>query len=139
MFRKLKEEVLNLPQKTISDRYITIPNGQEYTLSAVKEKIVSYAQERSEYYTKNFKKYQEMYNTAIVEFEKTLTSSEVAGLKQCQTKVKRIKRIGTYSPEAKELTPVLVDGSTSNKKITHRCGERWSDHLSPPIWLYPLK
>lgn len=36
MFRKLKEEALNLPQKTISDRYITIPNGQEYTLSAVK-------------------------------------------------------------------------------------------------------
>lgn len=44
-----------------------------------------------------------MYNTAIAEFEKTLTSSEVAGFKQYQTKVKRIKR-GTYSPEAKELT-----------------------------------
>lgn len=48
-----------------------------------------------------------MYNTAIAEFEKTLTSSEVAGLKQCQTKVKRVKRICTYSPEAKELIPEI--------------------------------
>jgi len=65
MFRKMKSEVLKLPDKNFFDIKIKIPNGNDYTLENVKKRVQSFVIEREMYYKKNFVKYQKDFDEAI--------------------------------------------------------------------------
>ena len=65
MYRKMKSEVLHLPEKHSYDIKIKIPDGNQYTLENVKEKVRLFVEEREKYYKNNFKKYEQDFNDAI--------------------------------------------------------------------------
>lgn len=57
MYRKTKEEVLDLPPKHESDILVKIANGDRYTLDNVKKLVVEFTVERRAFYKENYKKY----------------------------------------------------------------------------------
>jgi SNF2 family DNA or RNA helicase len=65
MYRKMKSEVLNLPEKHSYDIKIKISDGNEYTLENVKEKVRLFIEEREKFYKINFEKYNQDFNEAI--------------------------------------------------------------------------
>lgn len=70
MYRKLKDEVLDLPVKHEIKRFVKIPNSQQYTIDSVKEQVKEYIEERTQYHRKNKQKYDEMFDN-IIEYLKT--------------------------------------------------------------------
>lgn len=72
MYRKTKEEVLDLPPKHESDILVKIANGDRYTLDNVKKLVVEFTSERRAFYKENYKKYMETYEKCLHVFEKTL-------------------------------------------------------------------
>ena len=58
MFRKLKEEVLQLPDKIENDLLIKLPDGNKYTVPQVQKACKVYAEERTKYYKQNYDKYE---------------------------------------------------------------------------------
>lgn len=65
MHRKTKLEVLHLPEKTFHEINIKIPNGDKFTAENVKEIIVKFINERTEYYKSNYSKYENDFNECI--------------------------------------------------------------------------
>lgn len=65
MYRKLKSEVLDLPEKFEINRKIKIPNGNKYTLDNVKILIRNFVEERQQFYRKNKKLYDDMFDEVI--------------------------------------------------------------------------
>jgi len=65
MHRKLKKEVLNLPDKTEIEIKLTIPGGDQYTSSKVKEQVVSYIKEREEFYKREKVQYVQDFHDVI--------------------------------------------------------------------------
>ena len=65
MYRKVKEDVLDLPKKTEYTIKIKIPDGDKYTLDEVKKKAVVYAKERMEYHKKNMRSYIDTFNRIL--------------------------------------------------------------------------
>lgn len=76
MYRKLKEEILTLPEKHEIELRLTIPNGDYYTLDNVKILVQDFTKERTEYYKKHYKEYEKVYYDCLKEFEKTLIDKE---------------------------------------------------------------
>lgn len=78
MHRKTKGEVLKLPAKTHHEIKIKIPNGYEYTEEYVKKKVLSFIDERKEYYRKNFKQFEKDYYECIdyLKYDKKLSKDE---------------------------------------------------------------
>lgn len=58
MHRKTKVEVESLPKKTRKDIKIKVPNGNDYTLDNVKNKIQKFIKEREIFYKKNKLEYE---------------------------------------------------------------------------------
>lgn len=71
MFRRLKAEVLNLPEKHEEELKIKINTGKEYTLESVKTKIVAYSAERREYYSKHYPEYEKTFFECLNYYEHT--------------------------------------------------------------------
>lgn len=65
MYRKMKSEVLNLPDKNTQEIKIKIPNANEYTLEEVKNKIIKYAHERREFHKKSMSLYEKEFNECL--------------------------------------------------------------------------
>lgn len=65
MHRKMKQEVLSLPNKINKTIKIKIPNGDKYTLEYVKDQVQKYIKERQDYYTKGYKEYQKDFNECL--------------------------------------------------------------------------
>jgi hypothetical protein len=62
---------------------VTIPNAVEYTLDAIKEKMVKFVKDRVAYYEKNMKNFEKTYEDILKYFESTLPKkSLVAHLSQ---------------------------------------------------------
>jgi len=55
---------------------VSIPNGKEYTLEAVRREMQDYIGTRLKHYKDNFKTYETHYNSALKEFEKTIGRSK---------------------------------------------------------------
>ena len=74
-FRVEKSEVVdNKPtSRTIK---VKIPNGNDYTLEAVRREMSTFITTRLKHYKDNFKKYESVYNEGISEFNKTLETKE---------------------------------------------------------------
>lgn len=61
---------------TTKELKVKIPNGKDYTVEAVRGRMMEFINERMEYYKKNYKSYEETYLDALKKFESQLTTSE---------------------------------------------------------------
>lgn len=92
MFRKLKEEVLQLPDKIENDLLIKIPDGKKYTVPEVQKACKAYAAERTEYYKQNYDKYEKAFLDILDYYEKNLLPpEEKKAFEQYQRDLKYIK------------------------------------------------
>ena len=76
MFRKLKEEVLQLPDKIENDLLIKLPDGNKYTVPQVQKACKVYAEERTKYYKQNYDKYEKAFLDILDYYEKNLLPEE---------------------------------------------------------------
>lgn len=65
MYRKVKEDVLDLPKKTEYTIKIKIPDGDKYTLDEVKKKASVYAKERAQYHREHMRDYIDTFNRIL--------------------------------------------------------------------------
>ena len=75
LYRATKKEEVVPPPITITIP-VKIPNGEEYTLSALSKKMVTYTREREAYYATRRKADNEYYYGILDTYEKTLRSKE---------------------------------------------------------------
>ena len=59
-----------------SELKVKIPNGQYYTVDAVRQRMMDFINERMEYYKKNYKTYEDVYLGILKVFEANLKTSE---------------------------------------------------------------
>lgn len=76
MYRKLKEDVLDLPQKFESELKIKIPDGDKYTLTAVRDDLVQYRNDRNSFYKKEYNNYEKEFFTILDYFENNLLEQQ---------------------------------------------------------------
>lgn len=76
MYRKLREEVLVLPEKHEEELRIKIPNGDYYTLDNVKKLVDEFTKERTKFYSAKYKEFEQVYKDCLKEFETTLVTRE---------------------------------------------------------------
>ena len=65
MYRKLKEEVLQLPEKHEITLKVKTPHANKYTLDNVKLEVISFIQQRKEYHSKHKKEYETMFQEVL--------------------------------------------------------------------------
>lgn len=65
MHRKLKSEVLKLPEKTEKEVKIKISNGDKYTLKEVKKQVLEFIKNREEFYKKNKGDFEKDFNECL--------------------------------------------------------------------------
>jgi len=58
------------------NRMIKIPDGEKYTLKAVREEMRAFVEERAEEYSTNMRKYERQYETILKTYSKRLVTSE---------------------------------------------------------------
>ena len=76
MHRKLKEEVLELPQKYENDLKLSVPGGEAYTLDAVKVALTKYYDSRYEFYKKDYEKYEQQFFDVLKYVEDNILQPE---------------------------------------------------------------
>ena len=94
MLRKLKEDVLELPKKIESELKIKIKDGDEYTLTNVRNKLSEYRNQRTAYYDREYKRYEKEYFDILDYFENNCIYSD-AELKVFKQYMKDAKYIHT--------------------------------------------
>lgn len=65
MYRKLKTEVVSLPEKYESVVKIKIPNGSDYTAATIKKEVAEFIQVRMKYHTDRMESYKRDFYTVI--------------------------------------------------------------------------
>lgn len=75
MYRKLKTEVLDLPEKFEINRKIKIPDGNKYTLDNVKILVKNFIEKRQQFYSKNKEEYDRMFDEVIDYLDHTKLSN----------------------------------------------------------------
>lgn len=65
MYRKIKEDVLSLPEKIEKLIKISIPGGEKYTLENVKDGAKKFAEERMTFHKKEMPRYEKMFDEVI--------------------------------------------------------------------------
>lgn len=90
-FRVEKADVVdNKPsEKSIS---VKLPNGADYTLSAISTAMSEFIAQRMDYYKKNYATYENTYETCLAHFEETATSEQRTQLKEYRRQVKIVKQ-----------------------------------------------
>jgi len=96
-----------MSDKPVEDtKKVKIPNGQRYTLEAIRTLMVSFIKERFEYYTKNRPVYQQIYDDAMIAHRRDLrTQQDHEAFKKYQANVAMFQKYGfdprTMSDESK--------------------------------------
>lgn len=70
-----KQDVVDIVVTT-KQHMVKIPNGMEFTLNAIGERMKAFIEERRKYYKENFGKYRMDYNRGIEDFKLTLSSPQ---------------------------------------------------------------
>lgn len=93
-YRVEKSDVVdNKPTEIRID--VKIPNGREYTLEAMRDKMTKYIAERTEYYKKNYKQYEDVYERCLKLFESQMTAMD----KEQYTLYKKCVQIVKETPD----------------------------------------
>jgi Type III restriction enzyme, res subunit len=56
--------------------YVKLPNGSDYTLDTISDKMAAFITERMEYYKKNYKVYEDVFNRGLQTYESKITTSD---------------------------------------------------------------
>lgn len=99
MYRKLKSEVLTLPEKKYFEIKIKVKDGNKYTLKNVKNLVLDYINERRNFYLKNKKIYENDFNECL-DFLKNKFKKDPDFLTYLKI-LEKVKKIG-YSFEMKD-------------------------------------
>jgi hypothetical protein len=87
----VKIGVHHIPKK------IQIPNGQSYTLNAIRQEMRAFIEERVKHYSSNMRQYERMYENALSHFYRTLVTSEQKDAFKTYEKYIKVIRKG-YDP-----------------------------------------
>lgn len=71
MYRKTKEEVLDLPEKHEENIMVKIPNGENFTLKKVQQEVKKFVEERKKYYDQSTKQFEQDYLAGLKYFTST--------------------------------------------------------------------
>lgn len=74
-FRVEKSEFRD-EKPTARELKVKIPNGRDYTLEAVRQRMMEFINQRMDYYKKNFKSYEDIYLGVLKRFEAELKTSD---------------------------------------------------------------
>jgi len=121
MHRKMKIEVLNLPNKEYKEVKIKTSNSKEYTLENVKTKVVDYIRERTLYYNKNMGKYQNDFDEVIdyiskKSVEDSWSFEETKKFEEYKSTVDYLKKYG-YNARDKKLVERVKIANVYEKEI----------------------
>lgn len=106
MYRRNKEEILKLPEKHEEEILIKIPDGNKFTLENVKQICREYRKERTKYYKKHYKEYEDTWYECLGIYEKTITTrSERMEYNQYLANVAFIRQVGVSA----ETTQIVSD------------------------------
>jgi SNF2 family DNA or RNA helicase len=114
MHRKMKTEVINLPDKKRLDVKIKISNGKEYTLTTVKKKILNYMTERQKFYTQNRKTYEKDFEEVLKYLKKKV--GDTPEFRQYMTVLEILKRYG-YDPRNPDLVNRVANANKYEKEV----------------------
>jgi hypothetical protein len=90
-FRVEKSEVVD-NKPTEEAIKITLPNGADYTLSAISTAMSEFITQRMDYYKKNYASYEAVYENCITHFEEKATSDQRAQLREYRRQVVIVKK-----------------------------------------------
>jgi len=76
IMKLVKKDEFMRAKPTTQEVKISIPNGEDYTLDAVREKTSAFIKERLEYYKKHFSGYEKTYLTGLDIFKGTIRNKE---------------------------------------------------------------
>ena len=102
MHRKLKEEVLELPQKYENELRFSVPGGEAYTLDNVKVALTKYYDSRYEFYKKDYEKYEQQFFDVLKYVEDNILQPEdIAEFNQYKEDIKEIHSwdVGNKTPQ----------------------------------------
>lgn len=116
MHRKMKTEVIKLPEKIRKDIRIKISNGNDYTLKTVKTKISNYIEDKQKYYSKNKEMYERDF-AEVIAYLKTKLKNDPDFLEYLQV-IEILKKSG-YDPRNPELVK-RVAAANKYEKTTLR-------------------
>jgi len=102
MVRKKMEDVYKLPEKTSRELAIEIPEGDEYTVTKVKNTLIAYTKERLEYHTKRMPEYKRMWDLCIKIWDVDKELSKTTEYNRWKKIVTKLIKSG-YDPHNKEL------------------------------------
>lgn len=118
-FKVLKEEV-ETPGVDYHEEKISIPNGKDYTLASVRDKMSAFINERLEFYRKGMPEYEKLYATCMELHVKSLNGRGVQDFNLYTSYIKQIRK--GYDPvtmkdmvmfcnryELKTIVPSLPD------------------------------
>lgn len=90
-------------KKHYEEMKITVPNGEQYTLDVIREKMKKYIDERMTYYLKNMKDYRRRYDAGVEAYEKVMSPDDKDKLKKYKRDIAMIsKGYDTRNPEMVE-------------------------------------
>lgn len=77
---------------------VQIPSGKEYTLDAIKTKMMAYIDERLTYYKKHFGDFEKAYKRGLDAFEEHMDEDQAKDFKRYRTIIKAVRK--HYDPSA---------------------------------------
>lgn len=108
MYRKTKEEVLDLPKKNHTEIKIKISNGSKYELENVKTQIFDFINERNDFYKKTKNNYYKDYEQCMSFLETYVKNGQIdsGNYKKYQKIVKNLEKHGYDRTNANQVIEV---------------------------------
>ena len=116
MHRKMKKEVLNLPEKYESDILIKTPNSKKYELDEVKKQVLDYTKQQYDHYRKFKSEYDKMYDECV-DYLKTIHKNDPRFHDYLAT-VEKLKKRG-YDRFNKELVKEVKLANDYEKEVLY--------------------
>lgn len=111
---------------------VELPNADRYTISTIKKEMTIFVTERLEFYKSNFKKYEEMYQKGLIEFEKSvLTDSDKSAYDKYKKQIKAIRQATGLFDVHKEMQDAnLYEKKVIAPKLSGSTLHEWRDAKS---------
>lgn len=102
MYRKTKEEVLDLPEKHEENIMVKIPNGENFTLKKVQQEVKKFVEERKKYYNQVMKQFEQDYLAGLKYFTSTTQFNKADYNKYLKTvEAIRKKKYGSWEEKGR--------------------------------------
>jgi SNF2 family DNA or RNA helicase len=103
MYRKTKDEVLQLPEKSEETLYIKIPNAEQYTVTHVKSAAMQFVTDRRTYHMMQMPKYKVSFDAALAYAEQHIANKSQFAVYKDHTNYMRKHVVSTRNPHDVEI------------------------------------